>query len=369
MSDDLIAKPERRENLPSSPTANRYQRAFIFVSLAGLLFLIHDFVWPLLVGGVFCVVLFPFYSRLVIAWKRPYLSAWVVTTIFVISFLIPLAGLVFFGVRAIIKQVERFSGESANQTVERLKDFLQDSDAASFFSSVFPGSEERVQETLLATVQKAGEGILGAARGFMAQIPEVAIAALVIGVAVFVFLINGEKILKYIRGHSFFNLANTNAVLVSLHAACLSAIFASVMTGLIQAGILTVGAALAGIGELPLIAISVFICSFLPMLGTLPVVVVVGGYLLINGSMGPLVIILVFSLIAGVADNIARPFFIEGKTEIHPLAAFVFTFGALNTMGIYGLFLGPVAAGFFFSLLNLIDREPNVPLAGRRIDE
>ena len=60
--------------------------------------------------------------------------------------------------------------------------------------------------------------------------------------------------------------------------------------------------------------------------------------------------------IIGLSDNVVRPYVLKGGSEMHPLIGFVSAFGALATIGFYGLFIGPVVAGFFFTLLPMVAR-------------
>jgi predicted PurR-regulated permease PerM len=61
-------------------------------------------------------------------------------------------------------------------------------------------------------------------------------------------------------------------------------------------------------------------------------------------------------MVVGISDNIVRPYVLKGGAELHPLIGFVAAFGALDAIGFYGLFIGPVVAGLFFNLLPMISR-------------
>ena len=57
-----------------------------------------------------------------------------------------------------------------------------------------------------------------------------------------------------------------------------------------------------------------------------------------------------------ISDNIVRPYVLKGGAELHPLVGFVAAFGALDAIGFYGVFIGPVVAGLFFALLPIVTR-------------
>ncbi|RYZ70848.1 MAG: AI-2E family transporter, partial [Proteobacteria bacterium] len=62
------------------------------------------------------------------------------------------------------------------------------------------------------------------------------------------------------------------------------------------------------------------------------------------------------------SDNIVRPYVLKGGAEMHPLIGFVAAFGALDMIGFYGLFIGPIVAGLFFTLLPMVAKSyPRTP--------
>jgi predicted PurR-regulated permease PerM len=75
-----------------------------------------------------------------------------------------------------------------------------------------------------------------------------------------------------------------------------------------------------------------------------------------SGSMFAGFVFLFFSAVVAVSDNIVRPYMLKGGGELHPLVGFVAAFGGLNAMGFYGLFIGPVLAGIFFTILPMVTR-------------
>ncbi|WP_145217322.1 AI-2E family transporter [Planctomycetes bacterium TBK1r] len=51
---------------------------------------------------------------------------------------------------------------------------------------------------------------------------------------------------------------------------------------------------------------------------------------------------------------------IGNQAKLHPLVALVTVLGALKLMGLWGIFVGPMVAAFFYALLNITrDRVAN----------
>jgi predicted PurR-regulated permease PerM len=63
-----------------------------------------------------------------------------------------------------------------------------------------------------------------------------------------------------------------------------------------------------------------------------------------------------FAVLVGVIDNFVRPIVLKGGANLHPLLGFVAALGGLQTMGFSGVFLGPIIAGTFITLLKISNR-------------
>jgi predicted PurR-regulated permease PerM len=76
----------------------------------------------------------------------------------------------------------------------------------------------------------------------------------------------------------------------------------------------------------------------------------------LSGEITNGIVFAVFMFLIGISDNIVRPYVLRGGANLHPLIGFVAAFGALEAIGFYGLFIGPVVAGLFFQVLPLVTK-------------
>ena len=66
------------------------------------------------------------------------------------------------------------------------------------------------------------------------------------------------------------------------------------------------------------------------------------------------IFVVVWSIVfTGTVDNLARPLFMRGSTDIHPLLVFLSVFGGMYWMGIPGVLVGPVIVAFFLALYTI----------------
>ena len=57
--------------------------------------------------------------------------------------------------------------------------------------------------------------------------------------------------------------------------------------------------------------------------------------------------------IIATSDNLVRAHLIGNQARLHPLVSLVTVLGALKLTGLWGIFVGPMVAAFFFALLNI----------------
>ena len=139
---------------------------------------------------------------------------------------------------------------------------------------------------------------------------------------------------------------------------CKSSVYASIVTGGAQALVITLSALICGLtfSSLTLVGLTAFLSSFVPLVGTAPLMLGLSAYGFIVGPSWHGIVFILFMGVSGLTDNFVRPLVLGGGDgDLHPLVAFVSAFAGLAALGFYGLFLGPVIVGLFFVLLSLHD--------------
>jgi predicted PurR-regulated permease PerM len=191
---------------------------------------------------------------------------------------------------------------------------------------------------------------------FLAEVPGVLLAIAVVIVSLFFFLADGRKLLEFVRRNSFFDERETDELLERLAVMSRSVILASVLAGVVQALVMTVGMGWVGFANPGLIAFLVFVTSFIPLVGSSAVTLIVAlvGWIQLGGHAGA--VLLMSSVLTSLADNVVRPWVLKGGANLHPLMGFVAAFGGLQLLGLSGLFLGPIVAGLFLAAVKLRSR-------------
>ena len=95
------------------------------------------------------------------------------------------------------------------------------------------------------------------------------------------------------------------------------------------------------------------VLSFVPLVGTLAVWVPVTLYVGVSIGAWAAFVVAWSIVFTGTVDNLARPMFMRGSSNIHPLLVFLSMFGGLYWMGIPGVLVGPVIVAFFLALYTI----------------
>jgi predicted PurR-regulated permease PerM len=116
----------------------------------------------------------------------------------------------------------------------------------------------------------------------------------------------------------------------------------TVLVALGEGALIGIGYAAAGVPRAFLFAILTVTFAMLPF-GAWVVFTVATGVLIAQGAVLAAVILFTFSVIVMlVGDNFIQPALVGNSVRLPFLLAFVGTFGGLETLGLVGLFLGPV---------------------------
>jgi predicted PurR-regulated permease PerM len=131
-------------------------------------------------------------------------------------------------------------------------------------------------------------------------------------------------------------------------------VLGSLATAVLQGLVATFGYWLVGVDGVVFFGLLTALFSFVPVVGTvliwLPLSISVG----LSGGLGPAVLLIVYSAVfTGGVDNVVKPLFLRGSSDIHPLLIFLAVFGGLAWMNLPGLLLGPVLVACFLSLYTI----------------
>ncbi|MCC7440377.1 MAG: AI-2E family transporter [Bdellovibrionales bacterium] len=342
-------------------------RAAVTAAIFGLfLYVSFPFLIPVTVGAVGAVLVMPAHRWLIERKWRSELAAAALMVGLGIGLVLPAAAVSVAGVRAGLKQLRALhaihqQADTAGYVslTDRMLDFPAVRRLLNYLQEWFDLQPDEVVANLQELLTTAGMRAADGLGDFLASTPRAAVGTAIALLSLFFFLVDGRKLAAFVRSHSFFEAEQTERLIRSFGSMCRSVVMATLVSGAAQTLLFTVFAAIAGTPNLALASMGVFIFSFVPLVGTLPATLSVVAYHAFSGSTGWAVFLAILAFGVTLLDNVIRPLILKGAGNLHPLLAFVAAFGAVQTMGAAGVFLGPILAGLFVVTLKIfLEREP-----------
>jgi len=137
-----------------------------------------------------------------------------------------------------------------------------------------------------------------------------------------------------------------------------------VVTALVQSVLGGIGLAVAGVPFAAILTAVMFIFS-VAQVGAVPVLIPAVIWLYWSGSTGWGTFLLIVTVAVGTLDNFLRPILITKGADLPLLLVFSGVVGGLVSLGLIGIFVGPVVLAVAYTLLGAwINEEPQGPLPG-----
>lgn len=325
-------------------------------------YVLSPFLAALGMGAIFAVLFYPWMKRIDRGRFPNSLAAGLFTLAVTLLFFLPVSGLVVTGVRSglnELRQIKRMSpAPSAPSSSEEVLDKMFTSVGLEGLlarsAKVVPIDPTQVSDQLKELIVNVATRVGDELSIFISHIPSKLVAFAVFLFSLFYFLADGPRLLELLRRRSIFNETETQKIFGSFSGLCRSVILASIISGGAQAT-LAMGVSIAvGINQFLMVFLIVFVASFIPVIGSFPVIISMAIYQLINGHTTAGIILGISSLVIATIDNFIRPQVIKGSSNLHPLVGFASALGGLEMFGVTGVFLGPVLCGLCLELIGTV---------------
>lgn len=176
--------------------------------------------------------------------------------------------------------------------------------------------------------------------------------------ALYYFLADGQSILE---------AARELIPLPAEHQKRLTDKFATVVRAVVTATFLAAFAqglatALAlkvcGFGHFGVLLVIASITSLIPMAGAWMVWGPFVVWLVMQGHWAAAIGLTLWGLLfVSMLDNLVKMYVLQSNADLHPLLAFISVIGALQVMGLWGIFIGPIVASCLFALIQIFNEE------------
>lgn len=345
-----------------------------------ILTLVAAFVWvlsplflPLAMGGVFATLFYPWQTKLVNKRVPPYIASALITVGVTVCFLLPMFFLAITGAKLGLERIGAWSVlrgvqaavPSSGGFFENLVDSLLSKPSIEKVMNVvtdfFPLTGQDIANNLRDIARTVGVKVGAALAVLVTQLPSMLFAVMMMVVSIFFFMADGAKMARFVRQHSAFSHDQTERLIDAFSSMCRSVVLASVASGLAQGALFWLVCLAMGVPNAFFLGVLVFFTSFIPLIGSAPVTLLVSAHLLLVVDVKKGIVLLIGAGLVSVVDSLVRPAVLKGTGDLHPLLAFVAAFGGLQVFGVAGVFLGPVVVGVFLAMLEVMGQSWTTP--------
>jgi predicted PurR-regulated permease PerM len=340
-----------------------YRRVFAlgtFAVLGYFLFrILQPFTSAILWAALLAFMLSPLQRRLDARWKRPMLSAGLLTALTFIVVAGPVTIFAFAFTRQATDLITRMQTEAHEKNLPALQLVLELGPVKALVASV----GEYTSLSQVEILARASEALSDAAQQLASLGGSVVVGAfgavsqfLIMLFLLFFLLRDGKTMVeRFVRLVPM--SGEKKAELQSALGGVASAVvLGALATAVVQGTLLGIGFAIAGLPS-PLVFGSVgAVASLIPVVGTalvwLPAVVT----LVAQGKMGWAVFLALWCIVlVSGSDNVIRPLIISGRSRASTLLVLVGLLGGVATFGFAGLFMGPLVLTLAAVLLQYAD--------------
>lgn len=153
--------------------------------------------------------------------------------------------------------------------------------------------------------------------------------------------------------------AYTRALLTEFRRVGRATLLGSVVTGIVQGALATIGFWISGVPEPIFFGALTMIASFVPIAGVLLVIVpaCIGLFLAGHPIRGIIELAWGLVFVVGVSDYVIRPRLVRGEAKVPAIVTFAALFGGVEALGLEGLLIGPVLMALAIAVLRLYAAE------------
>lgn len=100
------------------------------------------------------------------------------------------------------------------------------------------------------------------------------------------------------------------------------------------------------------------VASLIPLIGAWIVWVPCAVWLAVNDQWTAAILLTLWgAFIVSMLDNVVKMYVLQNDADLHPLLAFISVVGALQVLGVWGIFIGPIVASCLFALIQIFNSE------------
>ncbi len=335
----------------------------IFFLIAGAFFylfyrLVIPFFAPICWAAVLVIIFHPLYKRVAGKVRSPGLASLLLCLFIIILIIGPIAylfsALVQEAADAVAKVNAMYRAGEFDNILSFNVPFL---DAVrDKLSQYYDLSKVNLNQLIKDSIDKVGGVIIGQTTWLIANGTKTLFYFAIMLFTMYYFFKDGELIIRRLKRLMPLSQDRIDKTFKQLHDVIQATMYGGVVVALIQGLLGGILFAVFGIPSAVFWGAIMALLSIIPFLGAFIIYIPAGIILIIGGAyIKGLVVIIIGTVIISQIDNVLRPYFISGRTCLHPLMLFFAIMGGISVFGLLGVVLGPLVAAVFITVLDVLD--------------
>lgn len=349
-----VSHVERRTTeLAGKTIAQKRLGAVLFYGFVALIayfaFLVFEpFLVPLCWAAVFVVVFHPLNKRLGREWGKTW-AASACTILVTLLLIVPAVGVGF----AFIHQGLQAAG-SVQQEITHGGFGWVDRWWA-WLAAHAPGqTAESLSQLLHRAIETVATYLASQIGVLLRNLAIFAFDLVVTILAMFYLFRDSDELLARLRQVLPFERASREEMLGKSRDLIFASVTSSLAAAMVHGLAGGIGFAIVGIAAPVFWGVAIAFFSLLPAVGDLVIWIPAMIDLIVTGHWGgAFFLAILLTVVAGVVDNVLRPWFMSGRARLSGLVVFIAVIGGMAVFGLLGIVLGPIVVALAASVLDL----------------
>jgi len=215
-----------------------------------------------------------------------------------------------------------------------------------------------LQEGIVKTLKSVGDYFVRHVSDVFKNAFVLVLNFIIMCLTIYFFLKDGETLTEYLKRLLPFSDRQKQKLVVRVKETVIAAVYGQVAVGITQGTLGGIAFWVLDISSPVFWGTVMAIVSFVPLFGTLLVWGPAAVILILSGSLGKGIGLLLFgALIISSIDSVLKPLIIGGKAKLHTLLVFFSVLGGIKFLGFLGFILGPLIAALCLSLFEIYTEE------------
>jgi predicted PurR-regulated permease PerM len=334
----------------------------IYLGIVLLLFflfykILNPFIITIAWAMVLSITFYPLYSLFLKYIKR----SWAASLLTLLAILIIIFGPFSYIVRSLAGEITGVYSsieEKGIETITNIQSHPRLQEITQKLASFEMLKGFNLQESIVNSLKAIGEYVVKHISDVFTNAFVLALNFIIMCLTIYYFLKDGGTLTEYLKRLLPFSEEQKHKLVERVKETVIAAVYGQIAVGIAQG---TLGGAAFWILGLPspvFWGTVMAIVSFVPLFGTLVVWGPAAVILIMSGSSGKGIGLLLFgAFIISSIDSVLKPLIIGGKAKLHTLLVFFSVLGGIQFLGFLGFILGPLIAALCLSLFEIYTEE------------